>query len=186
MGQHAMNVIVNDMVPDPHMSDAEFIYQKDQARKRAEARGTQPNPNVGLVSVSRNMQTLMGGFCRFHGNRSQNQAAAKFRSLYESAQLGGGRACDPSVEPVDGGGVNPESVFERGADARKRLNEVRGILGEQVYRRVEFVIMGENGPTTYARWRFGMRSPDGRAIGRGQVEVRDYMDLLARAWGFRT
>lgn len=168
--------IAERWVQDPSMSDAEYLHQ----------RATRPDkPNIGKTLASVNLRSLMGGFCRFHGTEAQQAAASRYKALYERAQLGGGKALDPSIEPVDGGGHNPEAVFEIGADARRQLLAAHELLGPVNRRLWEYVVIGEHGPTAYARWRYGA-NPDGREIGRGQREIRSIADRLAELWGLQS
>src|SRR5690606_15402723 len=109
----------------------------------------------------------------------QVEAAAKFKRLYEMAQIGGARACDMEKEPVDGGGVNPETVFEIGADARKEFLEMQAFLGRVMFRRFEYVVIGGHGPTAYVRHITGIHKPNARLVARGRVEVRRIANNLA-------
>lgn len=128
-----------------------------------------------------NMRTLLGGFCRFHGSQSQNAAAARFKAACEAAEIGGARATDTEKEPVDGGGVNPEFVFIAGQDARKTIAEAYKLLGGVDFNRFSFIVIHDNGPTAYARWREGGR-PDGRTVAKYQVEGRKIANRLAELW----
>lgn len=141
--------------------------------------------NPGRQRAMMNRRTLMGGFCRFHGTEAQEKAAARFKAIYERSQLGGAKAVDPSKEPVDGGGINPESVIEIGADARAAYNRIYSFLERNDFRKVEFVVMGDHGPTAYARWLLRVQNPDGRAIGRVTADFRRIMDGLAVHMGFQ-
>jgi hypothetical protein len=164
--------IVTRRVDNPLSTWAEFLHQLDKA-----------TPYAGKVEVLVNSRTILGGFNRFHGTEAQQMACARFKSLYERSQLGGARAVDPSLEPVDGGWTNPEAVFESGASARKELIAVQDLLGPVDYARIEFVVIRERGPTPYAKWRgFGI---DGRACARAKVEVREIVDRLAVHWKYQ-
>ena len=136
-------------------------------------------PNPGREKALVNRRTLLGGFCRFHGTEAQEKAAAKFKAIYERAQVGGAKAVDPSVEPVDGGGINPESVVEIGADARRQYNMLFNALGRQTMIRLEFVVVGDKGPTAYARWRYRNNKPNERIVGNGAVEMRGILEQVA-------
>jgi len=142
-------------------------------------------PQAGRERVQVDRRTLMGGFCRFHGSEAQEKAAARFKAIYERSQVGGAKAVDPSREAVSGGGINPESVIEIGADARSAYNRLFTQFGSVDMRRLEFVIIGDHGPTAYARWRYRDRAPDGRAIGRASVELRSLVDMLAVRLGYQ-
>jgi hypothetical protein len=171
-----------DMVDNPLMTDAEHIAQ----RRRAEAKGKSADElrKIGKEKVLRNMQTYIGAFGRYHGTEAQIKAAAKFKSLHDRAQIGGGKACDPSVEPVDGGGVNSEAMFEIGADARSLWISTTIWLGRQDFDRFYSVIIAELGPTAYAKRRSGEIVPDGRTINLYTEEVRDIAERLAVRWGY--
>lgn len=164
--------IVTRRVDNPLSTWAEFLHQLDKA-----------TPYAGKIEVLVNTKTILGGFNRFHGTEAQNMAVARFKSLYERAQLGGARAVDPSVEPVDGGGINPESVIINGASARRELIAVQDLLGAVDYARIEFVVIRERGPTPYAKWRgFGH---GGKQVSQCMVEVRGIADKLAVHWKFQ-
>ncbi len=158
-------------VDNPLTTWAQFLHEMEHGK-----------PDAGRIKATVNLRTLMGGFCRFHGDEAQQKAATRYKALYERSQMGGSKAVDPSIEAVDGGNHNPEAIFEIGADARKTLALARSMLTDQVVRRVEFVIVGEHGPSRYAQWRYREAKPDGRTIGRAQVEFRGYMDQLAKHW----
>jgi len=165
-------VIVSELTDNPLATWSQFLHELDAGRA-----------NAGRIAVKRNLTTLCGGFALFHGDDAQRRAAARFRSLYEQAQIGGAKAVDPSIEHVDGGGINPEATFERGADARKAFNAMYQHLGRLDYRRAEYVIIGEHGPTAYAKFRIGAHPGHGRVISKYQVEMRAIMDKLAKLWG---
>jgi hypothetical protein len=155
-------------VDSPQTSWAQYLHELDS--------GT---PHAGRQRAMVDRRALMGGFCRFHGNEAQEQAAARFKSIHERSQLGGAKAVDPSRETVDGGGVNPESVIEIGADARRLYNQIFTAIGRQDMMRLEFVVVGDKGPTAYARWRYRTPQPDGRTVGQGSVEVRGIVERVA-------
>jgi hypothetical protein len=143
--------------------------------------------DAGIIRAAVNLTTLMGGGARFHLNEAQGRAASKFRHLYQESQLGGSKAIDPSVEAVDGGYRNPEAIFEIGADARREFIRTQTFLGPQDYRRCEYVIVGEHGPTAYARFRLrGERPNNGQLTARFSVEFRHIMDRLAVYWQLQT
>lgn len=143
--------------------------------------------DAGVQRAAVNLTSLMGGGARFHLNEAQARAATRFRNLYEQSQVGGSRAIDPSVEAVDGGYRNPEAVFETGADARREFIRAQSFLGPQDYRRAEFVIIGEHGPTAYARFRLRSSRPNnGQLTAKFSVEFRGIMDRLAVYWQLQT
>ena len=155
-------------VEGPLVSWSQFIHELETGM-----------PHAGRERVRLDRRSLMGGFCRFHGTEAQEKAAAKFKAIYERSQVGGAKAVDPEKEPVDGGGINPESVIEIGADARRAYNEMHVKFGKQVMMHLEYVIIGDHGPTAYARWLTRTHRPDGRTVGSAAVGFRSIVDLLA-------
>lgn len=189
MGKHTITAansrdIEEVLVDNPLMTDAEFLDQ----RRKAEARGKSPNEvrKVGKEKVLRNMTAYIGAFGKFKGTEAQIRAAAMFKSLHDRSQLGAGRACDLSIEPVDGGGINPEAIFEIGADARRKWIDTTIWLGQQDFDRFHCVVIGETPPTAYARRRSGEIVPDGRTINAYSEEVREIAQRLAIRWGYAT
>lgn len=168
--------IVERKVDNPLRTWSQFLHELDTGVRDA-----------GQIPVAMNLRTLMGGFCRFHGTEAQQKAAARLKTLHERAQVGAARAVDPSREPVDGGWTNPEANFEIGADARKAYIIAQELLGPVDFRRAEYVVIDEHGPTAYARWRLrGEREINGRQVGILQVEVRGIMDRLAVHWEYQS
>lgn len=148
------------------------------AQWRAEI-ATEGAARAGTVVATINMKTVMGGFVRFNGSEAEQHACARYRSVWEASQVGGARAVDPSREPVDGGWLNPEAVFETGADARKLYGRIVDHLGRVDLGKLHFVVVGEWGPTPYAKHFFKQRYPDGKAVSQAKVEVRRIAAKLA-------
>lgn len=155
-------------VDSPQTSWAQYLYELETG-----------SPRAGRERAMIDRKSLMGGFCRFHGTISQEQAAARFKVIYERSQVGGAKAVDPSREVVDGGGVNPDSVIEIGADARSKYTMLVKALGVQTMQRLEFVVIGDKGPTAYARWRYRNSKPNERIVGNGAVEMRGIVEQVA-------
>jgi hypothetical protein len=163
------DVIVEARIPSPLTSWAQFLHEIEQGI-----------PDPGLQKAQVNRTTLLGGFARFHGTESQNEAVARFKKLWEASQIGGARAIDPSVEPVDGGWLNPEATFDIGVDARIEYTELVEYLKRVDTQRLHFVVIGGWGPTSYAKWRYSVRVPNARHVQQGQVEVRRIADKVAK------
>jgi hypothetical protein len=144
------------------------------------------SPYAGVARAPVNMTTLVGGAHRFFGppradgREARLEACRIFRTTYEASQIGGAKAVDPSVEPVDGGGVNPDAAFERGADARKQWDRIVSAMSRLEMKHLHFVIIGEWGPTSYARHFFGVRKANSAQISKGMVEFRKTVDKLAK------
>lgn len=169
--------IVERIVENPHTTYAQFKADLEAGKQDA-----------GVQRAAVNLTTLMGGFHRFYGNEAEQRACARYRALWDASQVGGARAVDPSREPVDGGWLNPEAVFENGADARKLYSRITEHLGRMDTNRLHFVVIGEWGPTAYAKHFYRMRQPDGKAVSRAKVEVRQiaanlatFLDLIGAA-----
>ena len=174
MGRAKMNqAVVDDDIREvwidaPLKTWAQILHEMDEGV-----------PQAGREKAMVNRRTLMGGFCRFHGTTSQEEAMRQFKALYERSLVGGAKAVDPSREVVDGGGINPHLTALSGAAARARFGALRAHLTEPVFKCVEFVVMGDHGPTAYARWRYREKAPDGRTVGKGSVEMRAFAERVA-------
>jgi len=162
------DMIVEMRIDDPTTSWSQFLYEIENGLAH-------PGKRTALV----NKRELMGGFCRFHGTQVQEEAMRQFKALYERSLVGGAKAVDPSREVVDGGGINPHLTAMTGAAARARFGALRAHLTEPVFKCVEFVVMGDHGPTSYARWRYRERVPGGSLVGKGSVEMRAFADRIA-------
>lgn len=81
------------MVPDPSMTDSEYLHQ----------RRTRPNsPNVGRVQVMGNAMTRIGALCYIErASETQKSAAACFKSDYEALYGSGMPAVDAGRIQVD-------------------------------------------------------------------------------------
>ena len=135
----------------------------------------------------------MGGFHRFYCSEAENHACARYRALWDASQVGGARAVAPSREPVDGGWLNPEAVFEVGADARKLITRIHEHLKTADTKRLQFVVISEWGPTPYAKHFYSLRYPDGKAVAKAKAEVRGiaaklaaFLDLVTQGQGSGT
>lgn len=135
---------------------------------------------VAKIDALHNMRTLLGGFYRFRGTASQNEAAKRFKALVEASQIGQGKALDPAKEAVDGGGIDPEIVFVKGSGARRTLKQLYEVLGKVDYNRAHYVVVQERGPTAYARYRCGNKRPSGPQMARCQRELRQIVDRIAQ------
>lgn len=118
------------------------------------------------------------GFARFKGTQLQNEAVKRFRNVFEAAQIGGARACDPAVERVDGGGNRQDNASAIGGDARAEYSAILRALGRVDLKRLEFVTIWENGPTAYARWRTGNQGPTPASFPRPRSRCGDRADAV--------
>lgn len=165
-----------ELVDNPLTTYAQTLYESERGLL-----------TPGKIKVIRNQRTLMGGFCRFgeHGRLPPDhlcEAAARLKSIHEQAQLGGARALDPAREAVDGG-RGAFGSLDTGIDARQELSAVIRLLGHD-YRKVEYVIIREHGPTAYARWRASIEGGSvwGDAVKRRRAEMCAIVERLAIYW----
>lgn len=158
-------------VDNPHASYAQTLHDEQRGIERP-----------GKITVPVNLRTQLGGFAKFHGTKLQNEAVRRFKAIYEAAQIGGARACDPSVEPVDGGGVRQDGSLIFGADARRAYSGVVKMLGRDDLARLEIVVVGEKGPTAYTVWRTGNRRPNAALLAKHKHELLIIVLRLAHHW----
>lgn len=100
MGQR---LIANRLVPDPSMTDSEFLHQQAQERERANSINTKPNLDVGKVWVRENAVTRLGGLALVRRALDHHKRAAGwFKTAYEGLYGGGmSPALDMSKVRVD-------------------------------------------------------------------------------------
>ncbi len=172
MSKHTMKRDLRvEEVDNPLTTYAQTVYDEERGVARP-----------GKINVVVNQRTTLGGFVNFRGTPLQNQTVKRFKAIFEAAQIGGARACDPAREPVDGGGVRQEAVTAFGADARRQYGEVRKFLGPLDTARLEYVVIGEWGPTAYAKWRSGAKKANSRQISAYTLELRVIVLRLAKFW----
>lgn len=156
-------IIETMMVQDPSMTDAEYYHQRQM----------KPGPHVGKVAARVSMSSLIGGLARLHGvTDAQKMAAARYRSLYEGAQIGGARAVDYAAVKVDTSGPPPQLAIEHGEDARRKYSAAVRHLGMIRSSLVESVIVHDIPMVKIA----GLSS---RARARKTQELFDILDDLA-------
>lgn len=84
---------------------------------------------AGWIDVPVNLVTLIGGLARMSGvSREQQVAAARYRALFERAQIGGARATDYAAVRVDVSGSGRD-IVEDGAAARRDYLDAVQTLG---------------------------------------------------------
>lgn len=165
-----MEVIETKRVDSPDMGYAQYMAEL----------ATVGPARAGKIDVRVNMRSVMGGFAKFDGTEAQQQAASRFRSLWDRGQVGGARAVDTSRETVDGGYLNPEGNIISGEDARREYRRITTGLGTVDTERFEQVVNWDLSPTAYAKWRYEATSkPNERRIGNGITEIRGIADRVA-------
>lgn len=112
------------------MTDAEYFHQRQK----------KSGPLVGKVVAQVNMIELVGGLGRLKGaSEMQIMAAAKYRNIFDRAQIGGARAVDYAAVKVDTSGHGGD-VLSRGTvealgaykDAVRFLGMIRSNVVERV------------------------------------------------------
>ncbi|UJW87903.1 DUF6456 domain-containing protein [Devosia sp. SL43] len=157
-----VRVVQHDLVQDPYMTDAEYFHQ----------RSIKSGPAVGKVSVSRNMVEYVGGLARLGGASEMHlMAAAKYRTAYERAQIGGARAVDYAAVKVDTSGPREDVLAGRTVDALEAYKDAVRCLGMMRSSVVERVICHDQSLTT--------RGMGSRARDRAKRELFAALDDLA-------
>lgn len=78
------------------------------------------NVVAGMIEADVNLTTMIGGLARIRGrSEAQTLAAARFRALFDRAQVGAARAIDYEAVRVDVSGASDSTVFEIGDQARR-------------------------------------------------------------------
>jgi hypothetical protein len=102
-------------------------------------------PAAAFITAHRNLAVLIGSLARIDGcSKAQIEAAAKYRSIYERAQLGGSKATDYSAAKVDTSGPSEDMVAVIGATARADYADAVRHLGMRASNLVERIVVHEH------------------------------------------
>lgn len=165
----ANRIVEHRLIQDPSMSDAEYFHQR-QVRS---------GPNVGKVYAAMNMMEYIGGLARLKGaSEAQIMAAAKYRSAYERAQIGGAQAVDYAAVKVDTSGPRGDPLNAHSLDALENYKRAVRCLGMLRSNLVERVIVHDQSLT-----RRGMGS---RARMAAKDELFSALDDLVVHFGLAT
>ena len=162
------------MVPNPLRTDATYLE---------ELREKPITEQPGKIEASVNMVTLIGGFSRIR-NRTEAQtlAAARFRGLYERAQLGGPKSLDYSAVKVDVSGPSETAVLEIGEQARREYMGAVQRLGMIRSNIAECIIVHDLSVRELAT-QIG-EGQGGAARDRTTKAIKDAVDELAEHFGY--
>lgn len=150
------------MVQDPAVSDAEYFHQRQ----------SKSGPYVGKVAVAMNMVEYVGGLCRLSGtSETQIMAAAKYRMIYDRAQIGGARAIDYSAVKVDSSGPRDDLLAGKVADNLEAYKSAVRHIGMIASAMVERVICHDHPLTN--------RGMGARARARARDDLFAALDDLA-------
>lgn len=133
----------------------------------------------GLVEVDIRLSTRIGGLARIkERDEWQTLAAARFRSLWDQAQIGGAKAIDYSQVRVDTSGSSADAVSTMGEDARRHYQDAVQALGPLKANLVQRVVCDDMSLRALAR-KLG-RPDGGRDRAALRKEVLDSVDVLVR------
>lgn len=123
--------IQHRLIPDPSMTDAEFIHQQSVEMERANATRTKPNLNLGKVLAKENAMTRMGALCFIRQRLDHHERAAeRFKTGYEAMFGSGTPALDNSRPVVDTSPIAHDSgmagKIDRGYDMRRLIYGLNG------------------------------------------------------------
>jgi hypothetical protein len=162
------------MVENPLRTTATYFAELD-------AKPVEKQP--GRIEVNVKMATLIGGFARVHGrSEAETLAAARFRGLYERAQLGGARAMDYEAVKVDTSGPQEEAVFEIGDQARREYMGAVQRLGMDASAIVEQVVVHDMSVRDLCKARG--EGEGGAARERMTQKLRDATNALSEHFGY--
>lgn len=150
------------LIPDPSMSPAEYFHQ----------RLVRSGPNVGKVVTMYNMREYVGGLANLKdASEMQIMAAAKYRNIYDRAQIGGARAMDYAAVKVDTSGPSGDGMRDATIDAVDEYQAATQFLGMVKSSVIERVIVHDQSLT--------FRGMAARARERAKVELFAALDDLA-------
>jgi hypothetical protein len=165
----AKRIIQHRLVQDPSISDAEYFHQRQM----------KSGPNVGKAVVQMNMIELIGGLARLTGaSEMQIMAAAKYRMVYDRAQIGGARAVDYAAVKVDTSGPRGDVLFGSVTDALDSYKNAVRHLGMLRSNLVERVVCHDQSLTH--------RGMGARARLRAKDELFEALDDLAEHFKLST
>lgn len=158
----ARQVLVERMVDNPMLTDGLAASGTGHLR----------------IAVTVNLVTRIGGLARVQGlNAAQIEAAARYRQLWEAAQLGGGQAIDYGRVRVDTSGPGADGGLGGAIDALdgyRRAVQAVGMIGAAL---LDQVVCQEMSLVTLAARRGCVTGHARQAL---KTEVMRVLDMLAR------
>lgn len=163
-------------VDDPMMTDSELIHQRAKSGNRL----------VGKIETTGNALTRIGALCYVRRRlRHHEQAAERFKSLYESLYGSGMPAVDAGRIQVDTSIMAHDAGVASRLDRNADLGKAMTMLGKQASDRiiacVVLCVPCEEGVPLMPS---GQRNQ--RLVGREVDALLAALDLLAAWWGFAT
>lgn len=136
------------------MTDAEYLYQKNRERDRAESMGTEPRLSLGKVWVQENAITRMGALCFIRKREPHHeQVAERFKNHYERAFGAGNPGSDPSRVQVDTSKVAHDSGIVSKIEHASKIHQAEKALGKEAFDRLVAVIILEIPAGDGLHWR---------------------------------
>lgn len=130
-------IIQNRLVPDPLMTSAEYLHQRNVERERAEALGIEPRLSIGKVWVSENALTRLGALAFIRRRKPHHEMAAeRFKSTYEAKYGAGNPAMDPSRVQVDTSPRGHDSGMAAKIDRTTDIRDAERYLGKPAFDRL--------------------------------------------------
>jgi hypothetical protein len=166
---HLKDIVEPCLVPDPMLTDAEFLH------RRAKSPG---NDRVGMVQADVNMSTRIGGLALLRTRQQAHQEAARrFKAMFEGGRIGAPRAIDPEAIRVDRSASNDGGLFEIGEGSRRAYIAVQTALGVGKVMFLEKMLVHEVSVSAIARATYG--NAGGAARMRVSEAFRLALDDLA-------
>lgn len=175
------------MVPDPSMSDSEFLHQKRREQDRSERLGVKPRLDIGKVLAQENAMSRIGALCFIRPPKRQDhheRAAEQFKTLYEARYGLAGGSMDPSRIQVDTSPIAHDSGMAAKIDRTWKLRQAETDLGKPTFDRlialcVLCIPCGEGAPTMPSG------RPNDRWVRQSVETALDDLDRLSAIWGFK-
>lgn len=167
-------------IPDPSMTDAEFLYQKRREQDRSERLGVKPRLDIGKVQAQENAMSRMGALCFIRPPKRQDhheRAAEQFKTLYEARYGLAGGSMDPSRIQVDTSPIAHDSGMAAKIDRTSAIKAAEDYLGPDMFRELVRVIILESPVGEGLTSRPAQRAAD---------RLLDILDLLAEFWGAKS
>lgn len=172
-----MGATTNRLIPDPSMTDSEYIHQHNLERERAQKAGVKPNLDVGKVWAEERSITRLGALCYIRPPRRQphhEAAAERFKSMYEARYGIGNPAIDAGRPIVDNSPIAHDSGMAAKIDRTWRLKQAED-HDKAMFDRLVALLVLEVPAGDGQHWRHRSASVD---------QVLADLDCLAAIWGF--
>lgn len=173
-----MRIIQNRRVPDPMMTDAEFLHRMAAEIERT---GRAPAPHIGKVWVQENAMTRIGALCFVRRRQPHHEMAAeRFKTLYEARYGAGNPALDTSRVIVDTSIMAHDAGMAAKLDRTVDVERAIGHLGG-AERVISCVVLGVPCGSGAPVSKSGRRND--RQVAREVGALLADLDSLSTLWG---